>query len=176
MAAPAMVAAFLVMSAAPAGAQALRVMPSDSIVKFAVDPARNGSMSSLVLLDALDASVEPDGTGRRTFRVAVQVLQQSAVAAAGESRFSWQPSRQELVVDWVRVLRPDGTVVSNTPSTDQTGDVTAQMQNPMYVDSRTRRMSLAGVAVNTIVDVQYTVTDRAPWRDGDFFKIGRAHV
>lgn len=152
----------------PLAAQTLRAIASDSIVRFAADPARTGSMSTLMLLDALDATVEPDGTGRRTFRVALQVLQASAVAAAAERRFSWQPSRQELVVDWVRVLRPDGTVISDTPSTDQTGDVTAQMQNPMYVDSRTRRISLAGVAVNTIVDVQYTVIDRAPWRAGDF--------
>ena len=156
------------MVASPLCAQALRALPSDSIVRFAADPARTGTMSTLVLLDALDARVEPDGTGRRTFRVVLQVLQASAVAAAAERQFSWQPSRQDLVIDWVRVLRPDGTVISDTPSTDQTGDVTAQMQNPMYVDSRTRRMSLAGVAVNTIIDVQYTMSDRAPWRDGDF--------
>ncbi len=156
------------MLSVPLCAQALRAIPSDSIVKFAADPARTGSMSTLMLLDALDASVEPDGTGRRTYRVVLQVLQANAVAAAAERRFSWQPSRQDLMVDWVRVLRPDGTVISDTPSTDQTGDVTAQMQNPIYVDSRTRRVSLAGVAVNTIIDVQYTVTDRAPWRAGDF--------
>ncbi len=153
---------------APMTAQAPRGIPSDSIVKLAADPARTGSMSTLMLLDALDASIEADGTGRRTYRVAMQVLQASAVAASGERRFSWQPSRQDLVLDWARVLRPDGTVISDKPSTDQTGDVTAQMQNPMYVDSRTRRISLAGVAVNTIIDVQYTITDRAPWRAGDF--------
>lgn len=151
--------------AAPLSAQAL---PGDSIVKLAVDASRGGGAPTVVLLDALDASIEPDGTGRRTFRAVVQVLQQSAVAPVAERRFTWQPSRQDLTVDWVRVLRPDGTVISSAPTTDQSGDMTPSMQNPIYVDSRTRRMSLAGVAVNTIVDVQYTVTDRAPWRAGDF--------
>jgi hypothetical protein len=116
----------------------------------------------------MDAQIERDGSGRRTHRTVVHVLQQSAVNASAERRFSWQPSRQDLVLDWVRVLRPDGTVISNAPSTDQTGDATASMQNPIYVDSRTRRISLAGVAANTIVDVQYTVVDKSPWRAGDF--------
>lgn len=143
-------------------------LPSDSIVAWAADTSRSGTLGLAVLLDAMDARIEPDGTGTRTMRSVVHVLQQSVVNNLSERRFSWQPSRQDLTIDWIRVLRPDGTVVSDAPSTDQTADATANMQNPMYVDSRTRRMSLSGVAPNTIVDIQYTITDRAPWRAGDF--------
>ncbi len=143
-------------------------LPSDSIVTWAADTSRSGALGLAVLLDAMDARIEPDGTGMRTMRSVVHVLQQSAVNGMAEHRFSWQPSRQDLTIDWVRVLRPDGTVISDAPSTDQTADATANMQNPMYVDSRTRRLSLPGVAANTIVDIQYSITDRAPWRAGDF--------
>ncbi len=159
----------MVLSSATLGAQTLPTAPGDSVTRWAVDPANAGGAGMVVLLDALDAHVEPDGTGRRTMRSVVQVLQQSAVNGAAERRFSWQPSRQDMQLDWVRVLRPDGTVLSNVPSTDQTGDATASMQNPIYVDSRTRRISLGGVAPNTIVDVQYTIVDSAPWRPGDFY-------
>ncbi len=155
-------------SAAPASLPRKASLPSDSIVAWAADTSRSGTLELAILLDAMDARIEPDGTGTRTMRSVVHVLQQSAVNNMAERRFTWQPSRQDLTIDWVRVLRPDGTVVSDAPSTDQTADATANMQNPMYVDSRTRRMSLSGVAANTIVDVQYTITDRAPWRTGDF--------
>ncbi len=156
------------LAAQTASGAALSAQPSDSVTRWAVNPSNAGNIGLVVLLDAMDAHVEPDGTGRRTMRSVVQVLQQNAVSGVAERRFSWQPGRQDLRVDWVRVLRPDGTVISNAPSTDQSSDATAGMQNPIYLDSRTRRLSLSGVAPNTIVDVQHTVVDSAPWRDGDF--------
>lgn len=121
-----------------------------------------------MLLDHMDVSLEPDGRSRRTHRNVIQVVTQGAVSGAAERRFTWQPGRQDFTLDWVRVLRPDGTVLSDSVSADQTSDATASMQNPIYVDNRTRRISIAGIAPNTIVDVQYTVVDRAPWRPGDF--------
>jgi len=149
-------------------AQPQPALPGDSIAKQAVDPARVGNNAVLWLLDDVMAHVELDGTGRRTHRTVVQVMSQAGVNGAAERQFNWQPGRQELTLDWARVLRLDGTIVSDAPSADQTGDATASMQNPIYTDSRTRRISLSGVAPGTIVDVQYTLIDRAPWRAGDF--------
>ena len=146
--------------------------PSDTIVRYALDPARARGPGFVLLLDALEAHVEPDGTGTRTHRTVTQVLSAEAVPAVAERQFTWQPGRQAFRLDWVRVLRRDGTVVSDAPSADRTSDATAAMQNPIYLDSRTRRLSLAGVAVGTIVDVQYTLVDEAPWRRGDFV-VGR---
>lgn len=156
-------------AARPLGAQPRPALPSDSIARQAVDPSRVGNNAVLWLLEDVHAEVERDGTGRRTHRTVVQVMSQAGVNGAAERRFNWQPGRQEFTLDWARVLRLDGTVVSDAPSADQTGDATASMQNPIYTDSRTRRISLSGVAPGTIVDVQYTLVDRTPWRAGDFF-------
>jgi hypothetical protein len=156
-------------AARPAMAQPTRAaLPGDTIVRLAVDSARVGGATVVFLLDAVDARIAPDGTGERTHRTVMQVIRGEGVSAVAERRFDWQPSRQDFRLDWVRVLRRDGTVVSDTPSVDQSGDATPSMLNPIYVDSRSRRISLAGVAAGTIVDVQYTLVDRAPWRPGDF--------
>jgi cellulose synthase operon protein C len=152
----------------PRAASARPAQPSDTIARLAVDPTRITGNPVLFLLDEFRAHVERDGTGTRTHRTVMQVISQAGVNGAAEKRFSWQPGRQELTLDWVRVLQLDGTVISDAPSADQTGDATASMQNPIYMDSRTRRISLSGVAPGTLVDVQYTVTDRTPWRAGDF--------
>lgn len=154
----------------PAGPRA--AARSDTIVRFAADTTRVRGADFVFLLDAIDARIERDGTGMRTHRTVTQVLTANGVAAVAERQFNWQPGRQDLRLDWVRVLRTDGTVVSDAPSADRTSDATAAMQNPIYLDSRTRRLSLAGVAPGTIVDVQYTLVDRAPWRAGDFV-VGR---
>jgi len=164
-------ALLVALSAASLGAQSPQpraARPSDSIARLAVDPKGITGNATLFLLDELDARVERDGTGSRTHRTVMQVISPAGVNGAAERRFSWQPGRQEFTLDWARVLQLDGTVISDAPSADQTGDATASMQNPIYLDSRTRRISLSGVAPGTLVDVQYTVTDRAPWRAGDF--------
>lgn len=153
-------------------ARRLASAPGDTIVRQALDASRARGVAFVFVLDAMDAHVERDGTGTRTHRTVTQVLTQAGVPAVAERQFNWQPGRQEFRLDWVRVLRPDGTVVSDAPSADRTSDATPALQNPIYIDSRTRRVSLAGVEPGTLVDVQYTIIDRAPWRRGDFV-VGR---
>ncbi len=150
-------------------AQAKPSVASDSIIKVALDSARGGDRAFVILLEDAVVRLDSAGRGTRTYRNVVQVLQPAGVAQVAERRFSWQPSRQDLTVDWVRVLRRDGTVVSDAPATDQSADATAAMQNPIYTDGRTRRLSLAGVAPGTIIDVQFTIVEKEPWRAGDFF-------
>ena len=44
----------------------------------------------------------------------------------------------------------------------------AAMSNPIYQEQRVKRVSLSGVAVGTILDVQFTLDENAPYRAGDF--------
>lgn len=153
----------------PATLQATRPSaPSDSIVRLALDPAKNAGRPYVLLLDESVNRIEPDGRTTKRTRQVYQVLDQNAARGLSERAFGYAKSHQSLTVDWIRVLKTTGEVVSDKPAQEQESDVAAQMSNPVYQEQKVRRVSLAGVAVGTVLDVQYTLDERAPYRAGDF--------
>jgi len=99
----------------------------------------------------------------------VQVLKEDAVERWAEFSFSYEPRHERLTVNWVRVVKPDGTVLSDKAGIAQDADVPAPMNDPVYVEQKVRRMSLANVRPGTLVDYSYTVEELKPFRTGDFF-------
>src|SRR6187402_2143401 len=94
----------------------LPAAPSDSIVRLAVDPAQNRGRPFVLLLDEGYNRLEADGRSVRRIRQVYQVLDQSVVRALSERAFSYEKSRQALTVDWIRVLKPSGEVLSDKPA------------------------------------------------------------
>ena len=164
------------LAAAAARAQAPAVGPagdpsvaSDTIYRLAVDPADYPDESFVYLLDDGIVRFEADGRGTRTYRQVIQILDQDGVEAWGELSFSYSGSREKLTVNWARVLRPDGTVVSGRPTHEQESDVPAALEYPVYSDTKVRRATLGGLAPGLLVDYSYTVETRDPVMPGDFF-------
>ena len=142
---------------------------SDTIYSLAVDSAKYADEPYIFLLDDGVLRYEPDGRGSRTYRQVVQVLQQQAVERWAEFSFSYEPSHEKLTVNWVRVVTPKGEVLADQPGFGQDADVPAAMGNPVYVEQKVRRLSLAKVGPGTIVDYSYTIEELKPYRTGDFF-------
>lgn len=158
-------------------AQAPRITPdgdpsvqADSIYRLAVDPADHPDESAVFLLDDGVIVVQADGRERRTFRQIVQVLKPSAVEGLAEHSFSWSPDNEEFTLNWIRVVQPDGTVISAGPAQQQESDVPATMGAPVYANRKVLRASMSGVAVGTIVDYSYTTVKTRPWVPGDFYQ------
>jgi transglutaminase-like putative cysteine protease len=165
----------LLLAGAAAGAQAPRItakgdpsVKADSIYRLAVDAARFPEEDAAYLLDDGVIRLEADGRGTRTYRQIVQVLKSSAVERLQEQTFGYSPSHQRLTINWIRVVRPDGSVVSAKPSHVQDADVPADTDDPVYSDRRVKRISLSGVAPGTIVDYSYTTEELKPFHPGDF--------
>ena len=144
-------------------------MPSDSVLRSAVDPARVAGQPYVVLLQESRLRVEADGRWIQRNRRAVQVIDENAARGMAEQAFAFASSHQTLTIEWVRVLRTTGVVIGDKPAQMQDADVPAAMANPIYHDQRVRRLSLAGVAAGTVVDISWTITESAPQRAGDFF-------
>lgn len=143
---------------------------ADTIYHLAVDAAKYPEQDMVYLLDDGVVRLEADGTGTRTFRQVIQVLKPAAATRLQEQSFSWSPQHQKLTVNWVRVVRPDGTVVSDAPAQVQESDVPAARNDPVYSDRRVRRMSLSGVAPGTLVDYSYTLEEQKPFMPRDFLQ------
>jgi len=157
--------------AARVQSQALPPQPSDSVVKLAVNPTTRPGVQIVTLLDELVFRVEADGRNTRRFRQVVQLVSDNAARAKAEQSFVYAPNHQAFVLNWVRVLKPSGEVVSDKAAQEQDADIPAAMQNPVYQNQKIRRLSLAGVTAGTILDVSWTVEEKAPYRAGDLYDL-----
>lgn len=159
-----------------ASAQAPLITPSgdpsvksDTIYKLAVNPADHPEEAIVWLLD--DGVIRYDDQGRetRTYRKIVQILKQQAVEPFSEQSFSYSPGHERMTINWIRVVKPDGEVISDTPAHVQESDVPARMGDPVYSDRKVKRISLTGLAPGTILDYSVTTEELKPFLPGDFF-------
>jgi transglutaminase-like putative cysteine protease len=142
---------------------------ADSIYKLAVNAADFPDETSRFLLDDGVVQLERNGTGKKTYRQVVQVLRPEGVENWQEMQFSYAPRHERFTLNWIRVVKPDGTVISDKPSHLQESDVPAQMGDPIYSDRKVIRASVTGVAPGTIVDFSYTTEELKPFLEGDDF-------
>jgi transglutaminase-like putative cysteine protease len=150
----------------PAGDPSVK---SDTIYRLAVNPADYPDEPFVYLLDDGVVRFEADGRGTRTYRQVVQILTQEAAERFGEQVFSYSSSREKLTVNWLRVVRSDGSVVSDKATHEQESDAPAALESPVYTDAKMHRATLGGVAPGTLVDWSYTVETLQPIMPGDFF-------
>ena len=166
----------LLLGIATASAQAPVITPAgdpsvldDSLYALAVDPADHPEEAHVLLLDDGVVRYEIDGTGSQTYRMIGQVLKPEAVETWAEHSFTWNPERERLRLNWARVVRPDGTVISAEPMHRQESDIPAPEGAPVFSARRRLRISLAGVEPGTLVDYSYTTELVDPVLEGDAF-------
>lgn len=170
-------AALLLALVSPCAAQTITVpsiaptLADDSLYKLAVNPAAHDGEPVHTLVDATTVRVENDGSVIKTFRRVVQILTDVGASHLSEQQFGYVPGHQSFAVHWLRVVRPDGSIVSAAPTQVQESDVPAPVStSPVYSDQKIVRMSLSGVAAGTILDVEFTVDERKPALKGDFIQ------
>ena len=166
----------LVLLATPLVAQAPRITPagdpsvrSDTIYKLAVNPADYADDDYVYLLDDGVIRFEADGRSSRTYRQVIQILNQDGAEAWGEQSFSYSSGSEKLTVNWIRVVKPSGEVISAKPAHEQESLAPVAFDAPVYSDQKVRRVTLSGVAPGTLVDWSYTVERVKPLVPGDYY-------
>src|SRR5436190_19066787 len=169
-------AALFVVLTCPALAQAPRITPAgdpsvrnDTIYRLAVNPAAYPDDDYVYLLDDGVIRFEADGRGSRTYRQIVQILTQDGAEAGGEQSFSYSSGSERLTVNWIRVVKPTGEVISAQPAHEQESLAPVAFDAPVYSDQKVRRVTLSGVAPGTLVDWSYTVERVKPLVPGDYY-------
>jgi transglutaminase-like putative cysteine protease len=162
--------ALIAVLARPLHAQSALVLPieRDSIYRLAVDSAAYKEYSVVYLLDDGIARFEADGRGSRRYHQIVQILRPRGVEPWAERAFSYRPGHSKITINWMRVSKTSGELISDKPTMSQVSDVPAAMSNPVYSDTKVLRYSLGGVAVGTIVDISWTEEVLDPFLRGDF--------
>jgi len=165
-----------VVLASSASAQAPSVTPdgdpsvrSDTIYKLAVNPSDHPEEAIVWLLDDGVMRYDEQGRETRTYRKVMQVLREESAKQLSEQSFSYGPGHERLTINWMRVVKPNGEVISSAPFQIQESDVPARMGDPVYSDRKVKRASLTGLAAGTILDYSYTIEELKPFLPGDFY-------
>ncbi len=167
--------ALIAIAAGMAAAQAPHITPagdpsirSDTMYALAVKPAEHADEPYVVLFDDGVVRMEPDGRATTTFRQIVQILTPEAAAEWGQRTFTYSAGREKLTINWVKVVKPDGEVVSAKPTHEQESLAPVSLDAPVYSDEKIHTVTLGGVAPGTLIDYSYTTETLKPVIPDDF--------
>lgn len=114
-------------------------------------------------------SVDSTGTSKREVNGQVRVNSEAGVQQLGVLRFSYESAVASLQINYVRVRKPDGTVV-NTPADniqDMPADITREA--PFYSDIREKHIAIKGLSPGDLLEYSYTDTLEKPLIPGQFW-------
>jgi len=135
----------------------------------------NGKPSDLskeaVVFDKLYTKIreETDGTGTRQTTARIRVLADAGVKQMAVLTFTFTASNQQIDIGYVRVIKPDGSVVV-TPDynvQDLPADVTREA--PMYSDIHQKHVAVRGLGVGDTLEYQVMLHTTKPDVPGQFW-------
>src|ERR1700733_3290948 len=95
---------------------------------------------------------EADGTGSREITARVRVQSEAATHELGLLRFAYASTFEALTIDYVRVHKPDGSVVVTPTSDVQEVDSEVSRQAPMYTDEREKHIAVKALGTGDVLE------------------------
>jgi len=122
------------------------------------------------------ARYENDGTGERDVTARIRVQSDAGVQQLGQLVFGYSSANEQMDVRYVRVRKPDGSVVTAGP--DAITDITAPVARdaPVYTDFKEKHITVPDLAPGVTLEYEIDtrlVTPLAPgefWFDHNFIK------
>jgi len=112
---------------------------------------------------------ENDGTGRIEKTLRVRVQSEAGVQGWGQLRFGYNSANEKLEIPYVRVTKPDGSVVK--AGDDAVQDLSAPVQQiaPVYSDFREKHVTVPGLRPGDVLESQYVRVIHTPLAAGQFW-------
>ena len=159
---------------------AAQAPPKANPPQFAKSPAVDDYSKEPYIYDLIQtkARFDADGKSQRELTVRVRIQSESAVRELGLLTYSFASSFETLDVVYVRVRKPDGTVVETPPSDVQELDSPVSREAPMYSDQREKHVAVKSLVIGDVleIDVRWTMHDAITpghfWFDDSFFRTG----
>ena len=115
------------------------------------------------------ATFENDGTGTRVTSVRMRVQSDAGVRSFGLLAFAYQGSSEGLDIDYVRVHKPDGSVVPTPPENFQDMAAAITREAPFYSDLREKHVAVKGLSVGDVLEYQCSWHVNKPLAPGQFW-------
>ncbi len=112
---------------------------------------------------------ENDGTGVQHVEAVYRITSQAGVQRFGVLAFAYPKASDTLDIDYVRVRKPDGTVIPT--SSDLIDDMPADITRaaPEYSDIREKHLAVKSLAVGDLLEYAYTEHVQKPLIPGQFW-------
>jgi Domain of Unknown Function with PDB structure (DUF3857) len=175
----ALIAAASLSSAHFAAAQDAEDKPEPTVIKVPAfqqpapvptKPASNIAQEALVLDQVVTRiRMEPDGTGTRETTARVRILADAGVKAMAVLQFTYTASNQQVDIAYVRVKKPDGTVVVTPDYNTQDMPADVSRLAPMYSDIHQKHVAVKGLGVGDTLEYDVTLRTLKPEVPGQFW-------
>lgn len=112
---------------------------------------------------------EADGTGTRETTARIRVLADAGVKQSAVLNFTYTASNQQIDIAYVRVIKPDGTVVVTPPYNVQDLPADVTREAPMYSDIHQKHVAVKGLGVGDTLEYKMTLRTLKPDVPGHFW-------
>jgi hypothetical protein len=119
--------------------------------------------ASVVELYSSKVTFENDGTSTRESTTRIRLQSDAGVQRYGLLAFSYQSSSETLDVAYVRVHKPDGTVVETPADSVQDMTTESSRQAPMYSDEKEKHIAVRGLGTGDVLEFQVLSKNTKPW-------------
>ncbi len=103
-------------------------------------------------------------------RARLRIQSQAGLATGGQLIFPYNALNEQIEIRSVKVLKPDGSVVTAGPDAVQDLSAPVAREAPMYTDARQKHVTVPGVSVGDVVEYDVLIT-ATPLVPGQFWQI-----
>jgi len=111
---------------------------------------------------------ENDGTGREETMIRVHVQSEAGLQNWGQLRFGYNSAEEQLAIGYVRVIKPDGSVVKADDKAVQDLAPTQQFAL-LYTDYRQKHVTVPGLRPGDVLECETVTTIQHPLTPGQFW-------
>jgi hypothetical protein len=137
----------------------------------AAAPKPSDFSKEAVVFDKVSTQVreESDGTGARQTTARVRILADAGVKDMAVLTFTYTALNQQVEIGYVRVIKPDGTVVVTPPYNVQDLPAGVTREAPMYSDIHEKHVAVKGLNVGDTLEYQVALKTLKPEVPGHFW-------
>jgi tetratricopeptide (TPR) repeat protein len=112
---------------------------------------------------------ENDGTGEREYIARVRVQSDAGVQALGELKFGYNSANEEINIQYVRVRKPDGSVVTADASAAK--EITPDIEHdaPVYTDFKQKSVTVPSLQAGDLLEYDVQTRLKSPLAAGEFW-------
>jgi tetratricopeptide (TPR) repeat protein len=135
-------------------------------------PTQDFSKEAYVVESSADkVKFEKDGTYLRQLNGRVKIQSEAGIEHFGIVKFAYSSSEETFVVDYLRVVKTDGTTIVTPPDTFQDMPSDVSRLAPFYSDEHETQIAVKGLGVGDVLEYQVHWQHNKPLIPGQFWYV-----